>query len=118
MGAIKNYLLSIQERVSEHSFGQDAVQHAIFTGALKLTYNLESDVKAACESYDNICIAYTDFVHNGPRPVELEVFRDDPGAFAEPIVLGISHSSHTAVVPAAPVQRRPVAARQEDAVVR
>ena len=75
MGMIKNYLLRIQERVSEHAFGQEAVEHGIHTGALKITYDLEADTKRACEAYDRLCEDYRDFVQNGPRPIEVDFFK-------------------------------------------
>ena len=44
MGAVKNYLLSVLQNCSEEPFGQEAVEHAIVSGALKLTYHLSADL--------------------------------------------------------------------------
>jgi hypothetical protein len=51
---MKDYLLQVQERCSEHQFGQDAVEWAIISGWVKLTYNLENDVRTIMGA-PNIC---------------------------------------------------------------
>jgi len=45
MGRMKNYLLTVLENCSDEKFGQEAVEWAIVTGRVKLTYHLETDVK-------------------------------------------------------------------------
>jgi len=45
MGAMKQYLLKVLSLCCEHNFGQEAVQHAIFTGRIRLTYNLDQDLR-------------------------------------------------------------------------
>src|SRR5579871_5915139 len=46
MGAMKNYLLTLLQHCSEETFGQDAVEYAIVSGAVTLTYHLETDLRA------------------------------------------------------------------------
>lgn len=46
MGCMKNYLLTVLENCSEEKFGQEAIEWAIVTGRITLTYNLTTDVKA------------------------------------------------------------------------
>lgn len=46
MGMTKNYLLKILENCSEHQFGQDAVEWAIVTEQVRLTGDLETDLRA------------------------------------------------------------------------
>jgi hypothetical protein len=45
MGCMKNYLLTVLENCSDEKFGQEAVEWAIVTGRVVLTYNLETDLK-------------------------------------------------------------------------
>ena len=45
MGCMKNYLLTVLEKCSEEKFGQDAIEWAIVSGHIKLTYDLDTDVK-------------------------------------------------------------------------
>jgi hypothetical protein len=69
MGCIKNYLLRLLELCSEHDFGQNAVEWAITTGQLKLTYNLHTDLvaimgepgKPETGRYSEFCDAYRRF---------------------------------------------------------
>jgi len=42
---MKNYLLTVLQQCSEHQFGQDAIEWAIVTGRVQLTYDLETDVR-------------------------------------------------------------------------
>ena len=68
MGCIKNYLLTVLENCSDEKFGQEAVEWAILTGRVKLTHNLETDLKTIMEcvphgpsgetNYDRIIEAY------------------------------------------------------------
>ena len=44
MGMIKRYLEKIPPLCSDEVFGQDAVEWAIFSGHLPLTYNLQADL--------------------------------------------------------------------------
>jgi hypothetical protein len=45
MGMMKNYLLNLLHLCSDQQFGQDAVEWAIVSGFVKLTYNLEEDLR-------------------------------------------------------------------------
>ncbi len=66
MGMLKNYLLTLLCRCSEHQFGQDAIEHAIETGRVKLTYRLETDLRTIMGEpgkpetglYDALCAEY------------------------------------------------------------
>jgi len=63
---MKNYLLTLLQQCSEEQFGQDAVEYAIVSGAVTLTYDLETDLrtimgqpgKPETGQYDAICEAY------------------------------------------------------------
>ena len=54
---MKNYLLTLLQHSSEEQFGQDAIEHAILTGALELTYNLETDSHQIFDPRSNCCEA-------------------------------------------------------------
>ena len=43
---LKRYLETLLHRCSDQAFGQDAVDHAIVTGAFPLTYVLDTDLAA------------------------------------------------------------------------
>lgn len=58
MGMMKNYLLKVLEQCSEEQFGQDAIEWAIATGRVRLTYDLERDVRETMSRYDEIIEAY------------------------------------------------------------
>ena len=66
MGMTKNYLLKILENCSEHQFGQDAVEWAIYSGWVQLTGDLQTDLiaimgqpgKPETGQYDAICEMY------------------------------------------------------------
>ncbi|PWU21766.1 MAG: hypothetical protein C5B50_01010 [Verrucomicrobia bacterium] len=45
MGMMKNYLLTLLQNCSEHRCGQDAVEYAIVSGQVPLTYDLETDLR-------------------------------------------------------------------------
>jgi len=57
MGMMKNYLLTLLEHCSEEQFGQDAIEHAIITGALELTYNLPTDTHQIFDWHSACCCA-------------------------------------------------------------
>jgi hypothetical protein len=54
MGMMKDYLLQLQEQCSQEQFGQDAVEWAVVSGWITLTYNLENDVRTIMGA-PNIC---------------------------------------------------------------
>lgn len=58
MGMMKNYLLSLLRQCSEENFGQDAIEWAIVAGQVRLTYDLERDVRECMSRYDEIIEGY------------------------------------------------------------
>jgi hypothetical protein len=58
MGMLKNYLLKLLERCSEEKFGQDAIEWAIASGLVPLSYELDRDVRSIMLRYDEIIEAY------------------------------------------------------------
>jgi hypothetical protein len=58
MGMMKNYLLKLLEKCSDEAFGQDAVEWAIVSGWVKLTYHLNDDVQTIRSQYDQLAAAY------------------------------------------------------------
>jgi hypothetical protein len=82
MGMMKNYLLQLLEQCSEEQFGQDAIEWAIVTGLVRLTYDLERDVRETMSRYDEIIEAYRralaqakDEVSKRPAPMQRAVPR-------------------------------------------
>ena len=57
MGMMKNYLLKLQEQCSVQQFGQDAIEYAVMSGALQLTYNLPTDLHQIFDRHSNCCDA-------------------------------------------------------------
>jgi hypothetical protein len=58
MGVMKNYLNNVICACSDEHFGQDAVEYAVQMGLVKLSGDLEADVKTIVSQYDDICAAY------------------------------------------------------------
>ena len=58
MGMMKNYQLRLLEQCSEEKFGQDAIEWAIVSGAVQLTYDLDRDIRECMTRYDEIIEAY------------------------------------------------------------
>lgn len=58
MGMMKQYLLNLLHQCSEEKFGQDAIEWAILSGLVRLTYHLEDDVRETMSRYDEIIEAY------------------------------------------------------------
>jgi hypothetical protein len=58
MGMMKNYLLNLLQQCSEEKFGQDAIEWALVSGLVRLTYNLEQDIRECMSRYDEIIEAY------------------------------------------------------------
>lgn len=54
---MKNYLLTVLQNCSEEQFGQEAVEHAIVSGALQLTYNLPTDLHQIFDQRSACCDA-------------------------------------------------------------
>jgi hypothetical protein len=63
---MKDYLLKLLELCSDENFGQEAVEYAIFSGQLKLTCDLQTDLQTIMGEprrpetgcYDRLCAAY------------------------------------------------------------
>jgi hypothetical protein len=63
MGMMKNYLLTLVcECAPENEFSQDAIEHAIATRLVHLTYSLEEDVVEIMSRYDEIIAAHHHFL--------------------------------------------------------
>lgn len=73
MGMMKHYLLSVLEAAADHDFGQNAVEYAINTGKIELTYDLAIDTNAIAIKYDDIITAYRSHVHQTTATVDLPV---------------------------------------------
>jgi hypothetical protein len=58
MGMMKQYLLGLLHQCSEEQFGQDAIEWAIVSGLVHLTYDLERDSHAIMSRYDEIIEGY------------------------------------------------------------
>jgi hypothetical protein len=58
MGMMKNYLLTLLQQCSEEQFGQDAIEWALGTGLVRLSYELDADVRSIMPRYDEIIEAY------------------------------------------------------------
>ena len=58
MGMIKNYFLDLLQQCSEEQFGQDAIEWAVMTGFVTLSYEKDRDVRNIMSSYDSIIDAY------------------------------------------------------------
>ena len=58
MGMIKNYLLELLSQCSVEQFGQDAIEWAIVSGLVRLTYDLGRDIRETMSRYDEIIEAY------------------------------------------------------------
>ena len=69
MGMMKNYLLNLLQQCSEEKFGQDAIEWAIVSGRVRLTYDLDRDIREAMSRYDEIIDGYRAAQAQGtPKP--------------------------------------------------
>jgi len=66
MGMMKNYLLNLLQQCSEHQFGQDAIEWAIVSGFVRLTYDLDKDIRETMSRYDEIIEGYRRFLAHKP----------------------------------------------------
>ncbi len=55
---LKRYLERLLHQCSEHSFGQDAIEHAIMLGHVTLSFDFDADVRLIMGQYDAICTSY------------------------------------------------------------
>ena len=58
MGMMKNYLLNLLQQCSEEKFGQDAIEWAVVSGLVRLTYELDRDIRETMSRYDEIIEKY------------------------------------------------------------
>ena len=58
MGMTKNYFLNLLQQCSEEQFGQDAIEWAIVSGFVTLSYDMDTDVRKIMSNYDGIIDAY------------------------------------------------------------
>ena len=58
MGMLKQYMLVLQERCSDHLYGQMAIEWAVLNGIVKLSGDMESDIRTVMLNYDNIIECY------------------------------------------------------------
>jgi hypothetical protein len=77
MGMVKNYLLNLLQQCSEEKFGQDAIEWAVVSGLVRLTYDLDRDIRESMSRYDEIIEGYrrslaqpTNRPPNQPAPME------------------------------------------------
>jgi hypothetical protein len=80
MGMMKNYLLNLLQQCSEEKFGQDAIEWAIESGMVHLTYDLDRDIRESMSRYDEIIEGYrralarkTESPGKTPAPMERAV---------------------------------------------
>lgn len=55
---MKNYLLNLLQQCSEEKFAQDAIEWAIVSGMVRLTYDLDRDIRETMSKYDEIIEGY------------------------------------------------------------
>jgi len=81
MGMMKNYLLTLLQHCSEKQFGQDAIEWAIATGLVRLSYDLDADVHSIMPRYDEIIEAYrrSDAANEPLRQAPAPMKRATPG---------------------------------------
>ncbi len=84
MAMIKKYLLDLLAHCSEHPFGQDAVEWAITSGFVKLTYDLDQDLRTIMGEpgrpetgqYSQIIEAYQRVIHDQIMESDLAVLEE------------------------------------------
>lgn len=105
MGMMKAYQLRMLELV-EHKFGQDAIEHALNTGALTLTFDFEKDSRKIMQSYDVLCETYRNFCdHQDPSLLQYDNLPDSRPAH-------VPHAPDQRGAPGAcPAQTRTLASR-------
>jgi hypothetical protein len=68
MGAMKNYLLEIIcEAAPEAQRGQDAVEHAISSGFVELSYDRQIDLDRIRARWDDITERWDRMIHQVPE---------------------------------------------------
>lgn len=103
MGITKDYLLQIQQNCSEHLFGQEAVEWAIYDGQVELTGDLQTDLRTIMGEpgrpetglYDDIIEGYQRLSHEHGRSLSAvyaatgfleEIIRPIPGSVSRELV--------------------------------
>lgn len=69
MGMMKNYLLNLLQQCSEEQFGQDAIEWSITSGRVRLTYELDRDIREIMPRYDEIIEAYRAALAREAKPL-------------------------------------------------
>ena len=71
MGMMKNYLLKLLAQCSVEQFGQAAIEWAITTGMVHLSYDLHQDVRTIMLQYDEIIDAYRPALARAKAPTAM-----------------------------------------------
>ena len=79
MGMMKNYVLKLLQQCSEHKFGQDAIEWALVSGFVRLTYDLDKDIRETMSRYDEIIEGYRRFLAHKPATQRAPMERAIPG---------------------------------------
>lgn len=69
---MKNYLLNLLQQCSEEKFGQDAIEWAIVSGRVHLTYDLDRDIRESMSRYDEIIEGYREALAQAPPGPSLQ----------------------------------------------
>ena len=72
MGMMKNYLLNLLQQCSEEQFGQDAIEWAIVSGLVHLTYDSDHDVHEIMSRYDEIIERYRRSLTQATQPAPMQ----------------------------------------------
>ena len=69
---IKRYFETVLHHCSDQRTGQDAVEWAIVSGLVTLTYDLDTDLRTIMEQYSEIITAYQAHLHREAAPTWAE----------------------------------------------
>jgi hypothetical protein len=100
MGMMKNYLLTLLQQCSEEQFGQDVIEWAIVTGRVRLSYELDTDVRSIMSRYDELIEAYRQSPVKGSRK---------PDVVPAPMKRAVPRRQTRADTPAASIRRKNIA---------
>jgi hypothetical protein len=99
MGMMKNYMLELLHRCSDQQLGQDAVEWAIVSGHIRLSYDLEADLRLIMgepgkpetgkypdlvEHYQRMVRQYNELLIESYQPLLEELLRPIPLAMQPP----------------------------------
>lgn len=93
MGMMKNYLLRLLQQCSEEKFGQDAIEWAVVSGRVGLTYDLDRDVGEIMPKYDEIIEAYRLALAKEGRTLPQERAPMERAASSRQVKTAAAHSS-------------------------